>query len=279
MKLCKRCSLEEVAQAGGGNISVKDGDRMYIKASGVAISDVSISHGYSIVNTQKVLDSLQGTSEPNIMDFVLNGGPRPSLETYFHAFLRKYVVHLHPTSMSKFLCSNDSSLIEYEKPGFFLSKRIFQIYKSQPIFYLQNHGVILHSDSYDEVLQLVEGIHANHLKKWSTNIREFWKIQDAYENDFIYPVPYEDSVRWFPLVRSPILSFTPDIVLFLTDSLTTSSGGRIYIRASTKQKCLSILEVLRSYCRETHAGMTQLTEKHILEILNWEAEKYRKSIP
>lgn len=275
--LCRICSTEEFAQAGGGNISVKDGSKLYIKASGASLSDVSISKGYAIVDNQKVVESLKNENEPDIMSFTFSS-ERPSLETYFHSFLRKYVVHLHPTSMNEFLCSNNANFIEYKKPGFLLSKYILEKYSGQSVIYLKNHGVIFHSDSYDDILKLIKDEHNKHMKYWSINIETFWNLQKEYSKDFIYKVPYLESLHYIPILKNPIKPITPDIVLFLNDSIIRKEN-EIYIRAPTKQKCLTTLEVLRCYCTSVTDEMTHLNETECSEILDWDVEKYRKLKP
>ena len=278
IRLCRVCSLEEFAQAGGGNISVKDGSRLCIKASGVSLSEVTYNSGYSIVDNQRVLDSLAGKTEPDISTFILSGTERPSLEVYFHSFLKKYVVHIHPTSMNKFLCSKSPNVLDYGKPGFLLSKHILSHYIDQPVIYLKNHGVIFHADEYNEVLDIIKSEHNKFKCIWSTHLDEFWDIQKEYSGDFIYRVPYTEANEWTNIVKNPIRPFTPDIVLFLTDSIIVRDNS-IYIRAKTKQKCLSILEVLRCYCYTYDDKLDVLTDEQVSEILNWDVEKYRKLKP
>jgi len=279
VELCRRCSLEEFSQSGGGNISVKDGNRLYIKASGVSLSDVTISSGYSIVDNLLVMSSLNEEVESDLMAFVLGDCARPSLEVYFHSFLKKYVVHLHPTALNSILCSKQPvvNMIPYCKPGVVLSKKIFEQYSGQSIIYLQNHGVILHADTYQEIMKLIKDEHLKYIQEWSTNLLEFWSLQDRFPDDFIYKIPYEDFRNWHETLKTPIQNITPDITLFLHDSIIITENA-LYIRAQSKQKSLNIMEVLRGYCRSVHTSMHSLTEKDVSEILDWEVEKYRKNL-
>jgi rhamnose utilization protein RhaD (predicted bifunctional aldolase and dehydrogenase) len=278
IKLCRACSLDELAQASGGNISVKDKNILYIKASGISLSDVTAYSGYAIVDNKKVLNSMQHDTEPDIMSFLISGNERPSLEIYFHSFLKNYVIHLHPTCMNGFLCSERPELIDYKKPGFILSKSILKYYNSQSILYLKNHGVIFHADTADEVLSLISSELNKFKKIWSTDLQDFWNIQNKYSSDFIYRVPYCESIRWISIVEMPIAPFTPDMILFLTDSIILNNNS-VYIRGSTKQKCIAILEVLRSYCYTYDDTLTILNNEEVYEILNWDVEKYRKLKP
>jgi ribulose-5-phosphate 4-epimerase/fuculose-1-phosphate aldolase len=254
--LCRACSLEELAQAGGGNISVKEGDIMYIKASGVALCDVTSKYGIARVRTSDVVASLSG-SEPDIMSFAM-GPERPSLETYFHAFLRSYVVHLHPTHLNAHLCSDQPGMVDYYKPGFELSKQVLATYSGQSVIYLRNHGIIYHADTLDDVLALFA----------TPELNDVWRVQAEYPTDFIYRVPR---------VALPIVPLTPDIVLFLHNSIVTTEVSS-YIRGPSKAKCLATAEVLRCYVQSLPSATRWLSESDVAAILNWDAETYRKSL-
>lgn len=278
IKLCRMFSLDELGPASGGNISVKEDDKLYIKSSGISLSDVTCSHGISVVNNKKVIDSLLYNSEPDIMTLVENGINRPSIEVYFHSFLKKYVVHLHPTCMNTFLCSNHVQLIEYQKPGFVLSKKIHQTYNNETIIYLKNHGVIFHADTIADIILLIKNEHNKFKQYWSVDLYSFWDIQERYPNEFIYKVSYIETKAWIQILKNPIIPYTPDIILFLYDSIIVEKN-EIYIKAQNKKKCLSILEILRSYCYTYDNNLTTLTIHQVSEILNWDSEKYRKLIP
>jgi hypothetical protein len=180
--------------------------------------------------------------------------------------------------MNSFLCSNSPNLLEYRKPGFLLSKHILHHYAHQSVIYLKNHGIIVHAGEYNEVLDIIKSEHNKFKGIWSTDLDEFWDIQQDYMADFIYRVPHTEAITWNSIIKNPIRPFTPDIVLFLTDSIIVRDNS-IYIRAKTKQKCLSILEVLRCYCYTYDDKLDVLTDEQVSEILNWDVEKYRKLKP
>ena len=254
--LCRACSVEELVQAGGGNISVKQGDIMYIKASGVALSDITLKHGIACVRTSDVVASLAGP-EPDIMSLAV-GTERPSLETYFHSFLRKYVIHLHPTHLNEYLCSDQPGMVDYYKPGFELSKRVLASYNGQSVIYLRNHGVIYHADTISDVLALFA----------TPELKDFWNVQSMYPCEFIHRVPR---------VVLPIVPLTPDIVLFLHDSIVTTDISS-YIRGSSKAKCSMAAEVLRCYTMSLPRATRWLSSSDVAAILNWDAETYRKNL-
>jgi ribulose-5-phosphate 4-epimerase/fuculose-1-phosphate aldolase len=278
VKLCRAFGpLDELVQAGGGNISVKLSDEIsVIKASGVSLSDVTLEKGYVLVYHRKVAESLLSEQEPNLMDFVLSGVTKPSLETYFHSFLKKYVVHLHPTAMMPYLCKPNPTFIPYFKPGFTLSRYIHSVYKGESILYLQNHGVIFTSDSLDELMYDIVNAYEQFRTPEYTHLPSFWKLQIQYPDMYIYRVCVAETRAYLPILKEHnIKSLTPDIALFLHGTVLVEEDA-LYIKAPTKQKCLAILEVLRSYCECVGKVSTKLTEMQVAEILYWPAEIQRR---
>jgi len=266
--------LEELSQGGGGNISVKiDNETSIIKSSGVSLSDVSRSSGYTIINHKTVKDSLTGT-EP-CLDSCVIVGPKPSLETYFHSFLKKYVVHIHPTVMLPHLCSKATCCIPYQKPGFELSKSIYNQYKGEPCIHLQNHGVIFTSDTISELLDIAHIEYEKYRPSTSISLKEYWKVQSEFPDSYVYKLSHVETQTYLPIVKQyNIRKLTPDIALFLYDSVFIE-GNYLFIKAQTKSKCLSILEVFRSYCDIVDQCKHSLSELEVAEIIHMPAERYR----
>jgi ribulose-5-phosphate 4-epimerase/fuculose-1-phosphate aldolase len=278
LQLCRAFGhLEELVQAGGGNISVKISDELsIIKSSGISLSDVRRDYGHTLIYHNKVANSLSG-KEPNIMDFVVIGN-KPSLETYFHSFMKKYVVHLHPTVMNSYVCSKNPDMVPYYKPGFVLSQQVQQHYKGQSVIYLQNHGVIFTTDTLKEMYDLVHETYERFRRPGYISLQHYWKLQEEWKDLFIYKLSKAETLAYLPIFKKyNIKNLTPDIALFLY-SVITIEEDMIFIRAPTKRKCLDILEVLRCYCESVEHCQTTLTELQVAEILNWPDEKYRKQL-
>jgi len=175
--------------AGGGNTSFKTKDKIWVKASGYALSDIK-EDGFAMLNRQK-LDAIatnQYSNDPfererQIKDDLANAcishGKRPSVETSLHnLFSFQYVVHLHPTLVNGLMCSNqaeekcrqlfgdDVLYVPYTDPGYILFKEVEKKVKqyknrmgSEPkVTMLQNHGIFVASDSCDEIKTLYSHI-------------------------------------------------------------------------------------------------------------------------
>lgn len=174
----------DLVQAGGGNTSVKFGDKMYIKASGYLLSELTPGTGHTIVETQKVLRILEDDEVLSISDkkekdataskklqlAKVVDGPRPSIETYLHALLYKYTLHVHSIAVNLFTSHRDwarmmgkldreALCVRYETPGIELAlelKTQMEAYQTEfgrlpHVIFLQNHGLIISSDDYADI--------------------------------------------------------------------------------------------------------------------------------
>ena len=131
----------ELVLAGGGNTSAKDGNTMYVKASGTALSTIT-PDGFAAMDRQKLAAMLhkqypsedaarEAAALADLMDARLPGqnAKRPSVETLLHAlFPMRYVLHLHPALVNGLTCAVDGAAwagrlfadavwIEASKPG------------------------------------------------------------------------------------------------------------------------------------------------------------------
>ncbi len=105
--------------AGGGNTSMKTTDRIWIKASGSALSDIT-EDGFAKLDRGKLEKILKGEyaedpfqREREIKDDLAEANfttdRRPSVETSLHDLINyRFVVHLHPTQVNGLMCSNDA---------------------------------------------------------------------------------------------------------------------------------------------------------------------------
>ena len=176
---------------GGGNTSVKNGDSLYIKPSGVALATIQ-PENFVKVNRAKLreLFGIQGkpceqATENLVKAYIENaveplGSGRPSIETPLHeVFQWTYVVHLHPTLINGMTCSKngkaacselfpDAPWLQYEAPGFALALAARKLLSecqaakgAQPhVFFIQNHGVFVGADTPEEIEAIYSDITA-----------------------------------------------------------------------------------------------------------------------
>ncbi|NLL79615.1 MAG: class II aldolase [Clostridiales bacterium] len=188
IKISKYAGMrEDLVQAGGGNSSYKETDtRMYIKASGFQLAEVSEKEGYAVVNPQKIqaaflnqenLDQITDEVSREILQSAFIEGKRPSIETFLHAVSGRYTLHTHPIVVNAMTCRKqgmdvlaemfpEALIVPYATPGVELAKSFFLAYRRKAqekgqifdIVFLQNHGLVVSGDSAQIVIDRTEEV-------------------------------------------------------------------------------------------------------------------------
>lgn len=177
--LCRKISLDpSIVQDKGGNISSKTDNGLIIKSSGSRMSDISLSNGYCVCNIPEILPIFKCENE--YMTYISNlkkgGKNNPSMETGFHLKLKsKIVCHTHPIHLNAILCSQEGKniisnlfkdykfeFVEYTTPGFEL---IDKINADEEIVFLENHGLIIASETSERAFLLTELVNER-CKQW-----------------------------------------------------------------------------------------------------------------
>lgn len=249
-----------LCQHTGGNISVKAGDYMLIKASGVHMKNVSRVDGYSIVRPNTMNNITSSERYDALFESELfYTGKRPSMEVGLHALLKKYTIHLHPVYLTALLCLGNSeeiikelykgykyNYLPYTTPGYSLFKDLENLDAKSDIIFLQNHGVVISSDSKQEALLTtidIVGQAQKYLQEQIPNFRSF-TLDFAKEK------------------RSPYFYF-PDAVIFSDKK--------------QNQEVLAFNNYIH-YITETLQSRHILSSENMFELLSLESEKYRKSL-
>ena len=187
-------SNEDLVLAGGGNTSAKDGNLMYIKASGTQLATIT-ADGFVAMDRAKLAETLtkeypadDDAREAMVLADLNNarlpdqGSKRPSVETVLHSlFEQRFVLHLHPSVVNGVTCSQQGraaaeKLIKHPfiwvdacKPGYVLSKICadelarFKAENGCPcdLVFLANHGVFFASDTVEGLGKLLEEVLAS----------------------------------------------------------------------------------------------------------------------
>ncbi len=174
--------------AGGGNTSLKDGETLYIKASGYPLATIG-EEGFAHMDRAK-LAAIWKTDYPSgtdaaavaererlvLADMMAARLPgesrRPSVETLLHDILPwPLVVHLHPTLINGLTCGADGRRIAseligdklvwipYTDPGYVLANVIKLALEDRTVkglgspeyIFLENHGIFAGGRDADEV--------------------------------------------------------------------------------------------------------------------------------
>lgn len=159
----------DLTQAGGGNTSFKIENLMFIKSSGVILSDINSYNGYTIVDNDKLKLDIINKNYKKTDEYCRILYKKPSIETYMHSILMKYVVHLHPIQVNKFGVNKygreklqslfpNSLIIDYYSPGEPLCRQILELYSNHKTIFLLNHGVIFTSNNINEIYKNIDNV-------------------------------------------------------------------------------------------------------------------------
>lgn len=165
----------DLVQAGGGNSSVKIGDWMFIKASGVNMTQIDTKNGYVVVDNKRLchdiltIENNTNAIQMDVTKYNVIGTKRASIETFMHAILKKYTLHIHPIQVNRTLITTGANdiiaelfpealIIDYLTPGIKLCIEIKNKYNNENIIFLINHGVIITSDVHEDLYIILENI-------------------------------------------------------------------------------------------------------------------------
>jgi rhamnose utilization protein RhaD (predicted bifunctional aldolase and dehydrogenase) len=167
-------------QGAGGNTSLKDGDVMWVKASGTWLSQAEETDIMVPVKVGPLVQALRAGDQraEKATDFVdqsLNtNGLRPSIETSFHAALpHRVVAHYHCVNTIALAVQErrDALLAErtakvpdlsfrtipYGRPGVPLALEIDELAGEEPdVLILFNHGIIVGGETVAEVAERID---------------------------------------------------------------------------------------------------------------------------
>ena len=171
-----------LVQGAGGNTSIKEGGRLWIKASGLWLAHARSRDVMVPVALDPLLAALDRDDPAceKAQDFVIHdqnpSGLRPSIETTVHALMpQKIVVHVHCVeTIATAVQANGEAIaaeklrgiphafVPYARPGLPLAKAIAsRIQDDTSVLVLGNHGLVVAGDTVEEasaILRLASGL-------------------------------------------------------------------------------------------------------------------------
>lgn len=179
----------DLAQAGGGNTSVKlDDNIMLVKSSGCQLADVSEENGCTKVDYRLIVDYFQANIKADgesvlteeagkeLLAKAQREGGRASIETFLHAVTGKYTLHSHPTLVNILTARaggmdalrtlfSEAVFVPYRKPGAALAEAYYKVFRERlsqgqdaSIIFLANHGLVVSGDTARRVIEGTEEV-------------------------------------------------------------------------------------------------------------------------
>ena len=179
-----------LANQGGGNTSAKgisidhagrEVQTLWVKGSGSDLATISAS-GFAALRLDELLplEARDAMDDAEMVAYLrccalTPDQPRPSIETLLHAFVpAAHVDHTHPDavialtssphgrSLAKEALGEEAVWLDYERPGFQMSKRIAELLRGAPqarAVLLEKHGLVTWGDTsrvaYESTLEFI----------------------------------------------------------------------------------------------------------------------------
>lgn len=317
-----------LVQGAGGNVSWKDGDILYVKASGTWLADAEEKDIFVAVDLADLRTHYsQGRFDATPL-VIGNSELRPSIETLLHAVMpQKVVVHTHPIDALSFLVKTNCTdllhsaigdafgwaFVEYHKPGPELGAAVHRVIseasKAPDVIFLANHGVIVAGDELESIKEIYQSLQ----RRLACPSREFelppLSGVPSILAEIGYVLPTDKSIQklafdpacqvimlrhWaiYPdhvvfLGGQPNLYNSPEQLISMLDSPEASLPGYaiipqygVFIQDNLNENKLAMLKCFEEVlARLSEADdIRSLSEGDVLQLLDWEAEKYRSRI-
>ncbi|GGF66604.1 aldolase [Terasakiella brassicae] len=189
-------------QGAGGNASWKEGDTLWVKASGKWLADATKEEIFLPIDLAELTSHIE-TGNFEIKPVILKKTElRPSIETILHAVMpQKYVLHTHPVQALAYLVTKEGkadiatrlgdkvawTYVPYRKPGPDLGKAIYKAIHQQPqknitVVFLENHGVVISANKLDKLIALNEFLTKELSRDISADLLNARSIQENKHN-------------------------------------------------------------------------------------------------
>jgi len=290
-------------QGPGGNTSFKDGEVMWIKASGTELAEAETKDIFVAVDRERAKAEAMGAGDGTCKATVLDpeNTLRPSIETTFHALLDwKVVAHTHSVATLVHAISAQGRaaaqeklaglpfvLVPYRKPGVPLTGAIAErITAETQVIILENHGLVCSGESVEAASDMIAEVE----RRLAMPVH----VAAAPAPATAPPDGYEWEEHATPLACDPRLralalagSYYPDHVVFLGAALPTEPGGvsvgcaegvALKSGATSSQTAMlrCLMDVLGRLPEDWTPEAIGLDAE--AELLNWDAEKYRQAL-
>ena len=316
-----------LVQGAGGNVSWKDGDTLWVKASGTWLAEAGEKDIFVPVDLTHLRTAIENDDFSVVPRLRVELVLRPSIETLLHALMpQRVVVHLHSIEILAYLVRRDYqtdfhslldasinwTTVDYHKPGASLATAVKAALASEPnvdVVFLTNHGVVIGGGDIAEVSDILNKL-TKALKVTPARIcskPQSTLIAELEQCDQYALIQAADvqqlalNTDLFNRLDSNWALY-PDHVVFLgaraytygtwaafqeeymnmgqQPELVFILGTGVFVRSTFNEakhaqlRCYYDVLVRQS----RYSFINTLSDVQISELLNWDAERYRKLI-
>jgi len=243
----------KLVQGAGGNISFKNGNNFWVKASGTWLSEARHRKIFIKLELSKVLSAFVNKNSDFTSIAYNHSLLQPSIETYFHAIIsQNIVVHVHSLNSIFWGVQLDGKAkvaerleglswewVDYIKPGLPLAQAIRTKLLIRPnidVFLLANHGLIISADSIpkarDLLVEVEKRLLSPSLSKLPINTTKITALANMYLGET--RLPNNPDIHLLAQNKHVLNLLTagslfPDQVVFLGPSISILQQDKIHL--------------------------------------------------
>ena len=290
-----------LVQGAGGNLSGKDGDLVWVKASGTKLAEAHERPIFVGVDGPRARTDVLRVEDLRhvVVELADERASRPSIETALHVLLpHRFVFHVHSVGAVAAAAQQQPAAVldrlrevapvgwvPYAKPGIALARAVLAAQEQagptdETIFLLGNHGLLTAAPTADRARALVDGAEAA------------LRREDG-------PVPDDDETTLAPagtldadatrLLTGGVL--TPDSAVFLgsrpfgtapgqgSPLVVTPEGGVVAdgpLSGDAREIGRGLVAMARH--ADPSAPVRYLDDDEVADLVDWEAEKWRRGM-
>ena len=292
-----------LVQGAGGNLSGKDGDLVWVKASGTRLAEAQTRPIFVGVDGPRARGDVLQVEDLRhvVVELADERASRPSIETALHVLLpHRYVFHVHSVGAVAAAAQRDPSTtmerlgenaavgwVPYAKPGIALARAVLSAQQAtgtapEMVFLLGNHGLLTAADTADRARELIDESEALLRRSERPAVRP--------EGDpALLGPPGSVDAAGRRLLTGGVL--TPDEAVFLgsrpfTDvagtggSAVIGSDGAVHVSPELSSDAREIAQsfiAVAAHADEA-APVRYLGEDEVRDLVDWEAEKWRREM-
>lgn len=288
-------------QGAGGNISIKQDDVLWVKASGTRFADAALRSIFVPLDLRAARAGALVAADLRsaVISVPETDGLRPSIEAAFHALMpQRVVVHVHSVgavaagvgdglgAQSALSSTVPLDLVPYRRPGRELAQELVEsgvaVERREAAALLLNHGLLVAAQTAQRALDLVREIEGVLAPRDLPQPEADPVAVDGMR--FLFgPGTLDAAAR--AVLMSGVL--TPDSAVYLGPRPFGATGtgascvlledGAVGVSAALSADACQVVESLVAVALEARQPIRCLPEDEVSALVGWEAEQWRRA--